>query len=138
VVEDSPIDVKLLRYLFDLEQEWRTEFIVVEDGDEAIQYLLHRDTPKPDLVILDLNLPKRDGVDVLRTIRNSDQLHGLRVAVFSSSPESATQRKITEASLKADAYIQKPSGFSELSGLVDRFHQCCDPNTPPQQRGARA
>ena len=133
VVEDNPLDVKLLRYLFEHEPNWKTEFIVVEDGEEAIDYLLHPDTPKPDLVILDLNLPKRGGIEVLRTIRDSDRLHGLRVAVFSSYPESALASKMVEAGVKPDAYIQKPIGFSEFSGLVDRFHQCCEPSLPPRR-----
>lgn len=130
MVEDNPADVQLLRYLFALEPEWKTEFVVVEDGEEAINYLLHRDTTKPDLVILDLNLPKRDGLDVLRTIRASDRLHGLRVAVFSSFPETAIKGKMGDASLEADAYIHKPMGFSELPGLVGRFQRCCEPTTP--------
>jgi two-component system, chemotaxis family, response regulator Rcp1 len=138
VIEDNPADVQLLRYLFELDPEWNTEFVVVEDGEEAINYLLNRDTPKPDLVILDLNLPKRDGIDVLRTIRDSDRLHGLRVAVFSSFPETAIKAKIGDASLKADAYIHKPMGFSELPGLVGRFHRCCESPTPTSQGSARA
>jgi CheY-like chemotaxis protein len=136
VVEDNPMDVKLLRYLFENEPEWKTEFIIVEDGDEAIDYLLHPDTAKPDLVILDLNLPKRDGIEVLKAIRTIDHLHGLRVAVFSSSPEDIMRSKLTQANLNADDYINKPFGYSEFSSLVQRFHRCCDPGLPPPHRSA--
>jgi CheY-like chemotaxis protein len=139
VVEDNPMDVKFLHHIFEHEPGWITEFIVVEDGEEAIDYLLHPDTRKPDLVILDLNLPKQNGIEVLRTIRQSDRLHGLRVAVFSSSPEDLTRAKITQANLKADDYIAKPIGLQEFSSLAKRFHQCCDSGPPPlEQRSATA
>lgn len=133
VVEDNPMDVKLLRYIFEHEPDWNTELIVVEDGDEAIDYLLHPDTPKPDLVILDLNLPKRDGTDVLKVIRIADHLYGLRVAVFSSSPEDVMKSKVAEVNLEADDYINKPIYFSEFSSLAKRFHQVCDPSFPIDQ-----
>jgi CheY-like chemotaxis protein len=126
IVEDNPLDVDFLRYVFEHEPEWKTELIVVEDGEEAIEYLLHPDTPKPDLVILDLNLPKLDGTDVLKVIRIADQLYGLRVAVFSSSPEDVIRSKIAQANLQADDYIKKPIDFSGFLALSKRFHQCCD------------
>lgn len=138
VVEDNPLDVKFLRHIFEHEPGWNTEFIVVEDGDEAIDYLLHPDTRKPDLVILDLSLPKQDGIEVLRTIRLSDHLYGLRVAVFSSSPEELTRSKITQANLKADDYIMKPMGLSEFSSLAKRFHRCCDAGFSVERRSAHA
>lgn len=122
------MDVKFLRYVFEHEPDWETELIVVEDGEEAIDYLLHPDTPKPDLVILDLNLPKRDGTDVLKVIRIADHLYGLRVAVFSSSPEDVMKSKIAQANLKADDYIRKPVVFDDFSSLAKRFHSCCGPS----------
>jgi CheY-like chemotaxis protein len=126
VVEDNPMDVRFLHHILDHEPGWNTEFIVVEDGDEAIDYLSHPDTPKPDLVILDLNLPKCDGIEVLKVIRLSHRLHGLRVAVFSSSPEDVTRAKLEQANVEADDYISKPMGIGECSSLAKRFHRCCD------------
>jgi DNA-binding response OmpR family regulator len=127
VVEDNPMDVEFLRFVFEYEPEWKTELIVVEDGEEAIDYLLHPDTPKPDLVILDLNLPKRDGTDVLKAIRIADHLYGLRVAVFSSSPEDAIKHRLAQANVQADDYINKPIDFSGFLALAKRFHRCCNP-----------
>lgn len=138
VVEDNPMDVRFLRHVFEHEPGWKTEFVVVEDGDEAIDYLLHPDSPKPDLVILDLNLPKQDGTQVLKMIRMSDRLYGLRVAVFSTCPEDLIRSRLTAANLKADAYINKPISFDECSSLVQRFHRCCDPGLLSAQRSASA
>lgn len=127
VIEDNPMDVEFLRYVFQHEPEWKTEMIVVEDGEEAIDYLLHPNTLKPDLVILDLNLPKRDGTDVLKVIRIADHLYGLRVAVFSSSPEDVIKSRIAQANLQADDYIHKPIDFSGFLALSKRFRQVCHP-----------
>lgn len=127
VIEDNPMDVKFLRHVFAHEPGWNPDLIVVEDGEEAIDYLLNPDTPKPDLVVLDLNLPKRDGAEVLTAIRTADHLHGMRVAVFSSSPEDVMRSKLAQANLEADDYINKPIGFEECASLAKRFHQCGDP-----------
>jgi CheY-like chemotaxis protein len=134
VIEDNPMDVKFLRHIFEHEQGWNPELIVVEDGEEAIEYLLHPDVPKPDLVVLDLNLPKRDGTEVLKAIRADSHLYGLRVAVFSSSPEDVMKAKVTRANLQADDYISKPIGFSECASLAKRFHQCCESSSSLERR----
>lgn len=134
VIEDNPMDVKFLRHVFEHEPGWDPELIVVEDGEEAIDYLLNPDTPKPDLVVLDLNLPKRDGAEVLKVIRIADHLHGLRVAVFSSSPEDVMRSKLAQANLEADDYINKPIGFQECASLAKRFHQCGDPSLSRDRR----
>ena len=76
IVEDNPMDVKFLQHVFEYEPGWNTEFVTVEDGEEAIEYLLHPDTPKPDLVILDLNMPKKNGIDVLKVIRTTHRFYG--------------------------------------------------------------
>jgi chemotaxis family two-component system response regulator Rcp1 len=129
IVEDNPMDVKFLQHVFEYEPGWNTEFVTVEDGEEAIEYLLHPDTPKPDLVILDLNMPKKNGIDVLKVIRTTHRFYGLRVAIFSSSPEDVIRSRLGEANLQADDYINKPFGFGECSSLVKRFHHCCDPGS---------
>lgn len=122
------MDVLFLRHILDHEPSWRTEFIVVEDGDEALDYLNHPDTLKPDLVVLDLNLPKRDGIELLREIRLCERLYGLRVAVFSCSPEEMIRKRLSDAQVTADEYIHKPTNFESCSTLARRFHECCGTN----------
>jgi chemotaxis family two-component system response regulator Rcp1 len=110
VIEDNPMDVRLIRLALESVRDWPTELTVAVDGEEAINYLLHPGNSKPDLAILDLNLPKRDGLDVLRIIRITDFLYGLPVIVLSASSEDAIRTKMEEANLEAECYLTKPVG----------------------------
>jgi len=110
VIEDNPMDVRLIRLALESVRDWPTELTVAADGEEAINYLLHPGNSKPDLAILDLNLPKRDGLDVLRIIRITDFLYGLPVIVLSASSEDAIRTKMEEANLEAECYLTKPVG----------------------------
>jgi DNA-binding response OmpR family regulator len=118
VVEDNPVDVWMLRDALQREKTWATEVSVVTDGEAAIHYLRQQrsfaDAAKPDLVILDLNLPKRDGTEVLRVIRSTDDLKSLPVFVFSSSPEDVVQERVQTANVAADRYVTKPTDAKEL------------------------
>ena len=71
-------------------------------------------TSKPDFVILDLNLPKRDGLEVLQVIRITNNLYGLPVVVFSSSTEDVLRTKMEQAKLEAEYYLTKPIGVDEF------------------------
>jgi CheY-like chemotaxis protein len=114
IIEDNPLDVRLLRAALDAVQDWIIETAVAVDGDEAINYLLDSQTSKPDFVILDLNLPKRDGLEVLQVIRITNNLYGLPVVVFSSSTEDVLRTKMEQAKLEAEYYLTKPIGVDEF------------------------
>lgn len=118
------MDVRLLRYSFDHNTDWQTEIKVAENGEEAIDCLLSPTEIKPDLVILDLNLPKRDGTEVLKVIRTESSAPNVPVIVFSSSPEDVIKMKISEANLAADCYVTKPVGLELFANLVQRFRHC--------------
>ena len=102
IVEDNPLDVRLLRAALASLQDWVVATAVAVDGEEAINYLLDPQTSKPDFVILDLNLPKRDGLEVLQIIRITNNLYGLPVVVFSSSTEDVFRTKMQQAELDAE------------------------------------
>jgi PAS domain S-box-containing protein len=128
VVEDNPMDVRMIRYALQQQKAWATEITVAEDGEAAIHYLKQQDSfvdaSKPDLIVLDLNLPKRDGTEVLRMIRETDNLRDLPVFVFSSSPEVVIEERIRAANVSADQYMRKPSeaeDFIALGGVLRRF-----------------
>jgi CheY-like chemotaxis protein len=114
VVEDNPVDAALLRFALQQEATWPVEMIVVEDGEQAISRLLDASEGKPDLVILDLNLPRRDGTEVLQTIRGTPALQHLPVAILSSSPEDVVQDKLTAAGVWADAHFTKSPQLDEF------------------------
>jgi CheY-like chemotaxis protein len=126
VVEDNPMDVRLLRYSFEREPEWKTRIEVAEDGEQAIERVLSQNQTKPDLVILDLNLPKRDGAEVLRLIRGRVTSQRLPVIVFSSAPEDVIRSRVREANLAAECYVTKPVGIELFSTLAKRFRRCYD------------
>ncbi|MBV8867541.1 MAG: response regulator [Acidobacteriaceae bacterium] len=100
IVEDNPADTYLIEEAMRAEDP-ACKTIVVADGDSALQYLSEQ---RPDIVVLDLNLPRRDGVEVLEFIRAEHHLVGVVVVIFSSSPRDAIVRKAPQA----DAHIQKP------------------------------
>jgi len=104
-LKEAEIDVRLYR---------------VADGDEAIAFLKktgsYRDMPRPDLVLLDLNLPRRTGLEVLSEMRDSDDLRSLAVVVFTSSSLAIDKRK--SLALGAQEYITKPASFDGFVAAV--------------------
>jgi two-component system response regulator len=96
----------------------------VADGDEAMAFLKksgdYRDMPRPDLVLLDLNLPRRTGLEVLSEMKNSEDLRSLQVVVFTSSSLPTDKRK--SLALGAREYITKPASFD---GFVAAVKSAC-------------
>lgn len=127
LVEDNPIDVRLLLYALRHEKTWLTEVVVAEDGEKAIDHLIQQNCSanamNPDLVILDLNLPKRDGTEVLQVIRTTDGLQHLPVVVVSSSPEEISEGIVRQANLEANGYIMKPIDVDEFLSLGAVFRR---------------
>lgn len=116
LVEDNPVDVRMICFALEEESSWQTNTTVVEDGERAITYLAESTDPI-DLVILDLNLPKRDGTEVLGTIRSTPRHASVPVIVLSSLPESISERQVSGLNLRADSYLRKPVGANEFRQL---------------------
>ncbi|CAN5701362.1 response regulator [soil metagenome] len=122
LVEDNPDDVELTRIAF-AEAKIANPLVVVGDGAEALDYLFGRgqhadraDQPLPSIVLLDLNLPKVDGREVLQTIRANERTRSLPVVVLTTSAEPFD----VEASyaLGVNSYIQKPVDFEQFVWAV--------------------
>jgi CheY-like chemotaxis protein len=116
VVEDNPGDVRLLQEtLRDSPHEIR--FTVAEDGEVAMD-ILHRDEDSltPDLILLDLNLPKKDGREVLSEIMNDPALSRIPVVVLTSS--QADKDRMYSEQHHADGYFNKPINASAMNKLV--------------------
>ncbi|TAK34186.1 MAG: response regulator [Chloroflexota bacterium] len=122
LVEDNPDDVALtLRAL--RKSNIMNEVVVARDGAEALDYLFGtgtydgRDTSqKPTVVLLDLKLPKVDGLEVLRRVRDDDQLRSLPVVILTSSKEE--QDLTMGYALGANSYIRKPVDFTQFAEAV--------------------
>ncbi len=97
----------------------------VSDGEEALAYLhnmgAYARAPKPNLVFLDLNLPRKSGHEVLSAIREDDQLRAMPVVVFTSSSAISDRRK--SMALGAQMHITKPSSFD---GFVEAIRGACE------------
>lgn len=117
LVEDSPKDVELA--LAALEQcQLANAVIVVRDGAEALDYLFargafaHRETADPAVVLLDLKLPKVDGLEVLEQIKKDAHLKGTPVVMLTSSREE--RDLVRSYSLGVNAFVVKPVGFEQF------------------------
>jgi chemotaxis family two-component system response regulator Rcp1 len=119
LVDDNPADVVLAREALS-ESAHRSQISSVGDGEEAIAFLQQRGiyakTTRPDLVILDLNLPKRDGRAVLIEMKSDPHLHQIPVVVFSTS---RLGRDIASSyELGANCYVSKPGNLKEYFTAV--------------------
>ncbi len=117
LVEDNPADADLTREAFEINQQ-EVDLSVVLDGVDAIDFLHKRerfkDVAEPDLVLLDLNLPRKGGREVLAEMKTSDSLRRIPVVILSSSED---ERDILQSyELGANCYISKPVDFE---GFVD-------------------
>lgn len=128
VVEDNRVDATMVRYALKAQKDWPVELRYVEDGEEAIHYLekknKYAEAGTPDLVILDLNLPKRDGVEVLRAMRDHPVLSSVKVIVLSSSPVDVIERRVRSVDIEAGCCFTKPIGLEEVMELGGKIRQC--------------
>jgi chemotaxis family two-component system response regulator Rcp1 len=125
LVEDSPGDVRLTREAFK-DAKVHINLSVASDGAEAIAFLEHEgkyaDAPRPDLILLDLNLPKKDGREVLAEIKESPTLMSIPVVVLTTSASEADI--LRSYRLHANCYITKPvglEGFLDVVKSIDSF-----------------
>jgi len=115
LVEDNPADVLMTRSAFE-DFKLNNALHVVEDGVEALAFLHSQGaftgSPRPDLIMLDLNLPRKNGREVLAEIKNDPQLRNIPVVVLTTS---SSEKDVFQAyDLHANCYIVKPVGFTSF------------------------
>jgi two-component system, chemotaxis family, response regulator Rcp1 len=118
LVEDNPGDIRLMREA--LRNGATKKLDAVEDGEEALAYLRreapYADAPKPDLIFLDLNLPKKDGREVLNEIKKDERWRRIPVVILTTSE---AERDIYGAyELHANCYIKKPTDLDEYMEVI--------------------
>jgi len=125
LVEDSPGDVRLTREALKTAKVL-INLYVASDGTEAMAFLKreggHTNAPRPDLILLDLNLPKKDGREVLGEIKESPALKSIPVVILTTSASEADILK--SYLLHANCYITKPvdlKGFLNVVKSIDNF-----------------
>ena len=122
LVEDDPGDVLMIREAFE-ENKVRNELHVCSDGEDALLFLRqegpHEAAPRPDLVLLDLNLPRRDGREVLAEIKADERLRTIPVVVLTTS--EAEEDVLRSYALHANAYVTKPVDFEQFLRVVQQI-----------------
>jgi len=125
LVEDNLGDVELTREGLE-SAKVSNNLYVVSDGVEAMAFLRregkYADAPRPDLILLDLNLPKKDGREVLAEIKGDDDLRMIPLVVLTTS--KADEDILRSYKLNANSYITKPvdfAGFSQIVQAIDNF-----------------
>ncbi|TAM60585.1 response regulator [bacterium] len=125
LVEDSPSDARLTQEAFK-DGKIRNNLSIVGDGAEALDYLFrkgkHVEARRPDLVLLDLNLPKVDGREVLRRVKSDPHLGSIPVVILTTSEAEEDVAKAYE--YHANCYIRKPvdlARFLEIVSVIENF-----------------
>jgi chemotaxis family two-component system response regulator Rcp1 len=115
LIEDSPADILLTREAFE-ESRILNTLHVAEDGVQAMDFLrkrsAHASAPRPDLILLDLNLPRKNGREVLAEIKADPDLSKIPIVVLTTS--SAEEDVLKAYDLNANCYVVKPVGFDNF------------------------
>lgn len=124
IVEDNLADADLMREALE-EFCLPNDVFLARDGMEALDFLRHQgafgDVPSPDLVLLDLNLPKKDGREVLADIKSDDSLKAIPVIIVTTS--QAEEDIARSYSHHANCYLQKPSDLDGLFSMVRKIQE---------------
>jgi CheY-like chemotaxis protein len=125
LVEDDPGEVVMIREAFE-ESKQHGELHAVSDGEQALDFLRRAagftNAPRPGLILLDLSLPGRDGLEILAELKTDAGLLTIPVVVLTSSRSPNDIKQCY--SLHANAYVTKPKDFDGLSGIIRQIAAC--------------
>lgn len=124
LVEDDAADVVLVREVFE-QYKIRNKLYVVGDGEQAIEFVRRTgefaDAPRPGLILLDINLPRRNGLEVLADIKSDDDLMDIPVIMLTTS--EAEEDVLRSYRQHANAYISKPVDFDRFTEVVRKIDE---------------
>ena len=124
LVDDDPGDVLMIEEALEQLDSARVVH-VVNDGEEAVAFLRrlgrYADAPRPDVVLLDLNMPRMDGRQVLAEVKADEDLRTIPIIVFTTS--QAPDDVVRSYSLHANAYVTKPINLDELNDIIRRIDE---------------
>jgi CheY-like chemotaxis protein len=119
LIEDNPGDVRLMREAL-RDGNLHCDLQVVENGEEALAFLHHTgafaNAPRPDLIFLDLNLPKKDGREVLQEVKQDESLRRIPVVVLTTSEAEKDVHRAYD--LHANCYVKKPVDLEQFLSVV--------------------
>jgi chemotaxis family two-component system response regulator Rcp1 len=127
LVEDNPADIKITQRAL-RESAFPVDLLVVRDGQEAVEYLLRQGPHagdaqwrSPDLILLDLNLPRLTGLEVLQRIRATPELRSVPVVVLTTSKRHEDVQQVYAAG--ANTYIEKPQEFARFVQVLQTIQR---------------
>jgi len=124
LVEDDPGDVVLIQEAFE-DNKVRNRLHCVSDGVDALRFLRRQDefadAPRPDLILLDLNLPRKDGREVLAEVKTDERLQQIPVVVLTTS--KLEEDVLRSYKLHANAYVTKPVDFDRFIEVVRQIDE---------------
>jgi CheY-like chemotaxis protein len=132
LVEDNPMDVDLTRRAF-ARHKVPNPIHIARDGEEALAYIPQWETgtKTPLVILLDLKLPKVDGLEVLRSFKNHSHYHTIPVVILSTSTEESDIQMAYQEG--ANSYIAKPVDYDAFTQIVEHIQlYWCNLNTPPK------
>ncbi len=125
LVEDDPAHTEIVRRNFE-RFKMPTKLMALSDGQAALDYIFRRNgysdpaaSPRPGIVLLDLRLPKVDGLQVLKSIKDEPSLRQIPVVILTTSANESDIAKAYE--YRANSYLVKPVDFAQFSDLLDAF-----------------
>lgn len=124
LIEDSPEEISLMTNILDT-KAWNIHIHRVRDGIEAMDYLYkknkYKNSATPSLILLDLNLPKKDGREILKEIKNDDELKCIPIIILTNS---ADDKDVIESyDHHVNAYITKPANLDEFEEYIKIFKE---------------
>ncbi|MDI6789651.1 MAG: response regulator [Thermodesulfobacteriota bacterium] len=126
LVEDNPVDIEITRRAFE-KSDIKYKLCVVRDGEEALDFLYHKgqyadgsQAPRPDLILLDINLPRIGGIDVLKTLKADPDLKRIPITMLTVSDKD--EDIIRSFDLGVNSYITKPVDFNKFVEAMKAHH----------------
>lgn len=121
VVDDSELDIEIARKAFGHCENSSVSVFAARDGEEALEFLTDKENPRAHMILLDINMPKKSGIEVLEEIKGNKDLKDIPVVMLTGSGHEDDMR----ASYKhyANAFITKPESFAEMVDFAHRIEE---------------
>jgi CheY-like chemotaxis protein len=120
LVEDDTVDAMAVKKAFNY-LHIKNDLVITSNGEEALEYLRNENNPKPQIILLDLNMPKMGGVEFMKIAKADDRLSNIPVVILTTS--RAEQDRVATFHLGAAGYIMKPMEHDNFIETMDKIHQ---------------
>ncbi len=120
LVEDDTVDTMSVKRAFQ-HLHIKNNLVNAANGEEALEYLRNKDNARPQIILLDLNMPRMNGVEFLKIVKADDHLKNIPVIILTTS--KADQDRVETFKLSIAGYIMKPMNHEDFIEMMDRIHQ---------------